>query len=110
MAWHGGEWPWACPEILILSFSFPLFPAKFNSSGQQPDPWPQDLTQAWGWGRCGLEGKWLEFKDLSSTPVLWFVSCVTLGKSLPLSDPPASFSAKQNKVATAEEGCEEGVG
>lgn len=101
MAWHGGEWPWACPEILI-----PILPANFHSSGQQPNPWPQDLTQALG----GSEGKWLEFKDLSSTPALTFMSCVTLGKSLPLSESPAPFLQKQNKAATAEEGCEEGVG
>lgn len=40
----------------------------------------------------------LEFKDLSSTPALTCMSCVTLGKSLPLSEPPAPFLQNRTKL------------
>lgn len=48
MAWHGGEWPWACPEILIPFSSFPFSLPSLILQGSSQIYGPKISPKPWG--------------------------------------------------------------
>lgn len=76
-----GEVAMACPETLIPGL-VGTFPANSNSSEQSPYLWPQDLTP----------GSEFTFSSMTS------IDCVTLGRSLSLSEPSAPLLHNRTKL------------